>query len=350
MSGDSAVAMSVVIATHNRESLLSSLLDDLAAQQCDLPFEVIVVDDGSEPPVSDRLLEKPLPYPLRSCRRPTGGPAVARHDGIERACGDLIVLVDDDMGLPPDFLDNHNAAHQNGADVVLGRIDEPGNGMALPLFERFHQRGLNRFRSALATGRSSVDGTRLCTGNVSFRRHAYVDVGGFDLRLKRCEDRDLGIRFERMGLALHYSDSARSVHHSDHRDVSFWRRRNALYGESDTIIADKYCDLADVSPWAFLDLVSPLARPLLLCAASIPRTSGPLGACAYGIARALEYAGWNEAALTMTGLCYGIDYFGGVRRAHAGAHDVYRSFRSYQELRRSHAHASGPARKSHVVH
>lgn len=330
-------AMSVIIATHNRESLLSSLLKDLAAQECDFSFEVIVVDDGSEPPVSDRMLEEARPYPLHTCRRPTGGPAVARHDGIGRAHGELIVLVDDDMGLPPDFLRSHSAAHRNGADVVLGRIDEPGSEGALALFERFHQRGLDRFRSALAAGRVSVDGTRLCTGNVSFRRRAYVDVGGFDLGLKRCEDRDLGIRFERMGLALRYSDSARSVHNSDHSDVAVWRRRSALYGASDTIIADKYPDLADVSPWAFLNLVSLPARPLLLCAASIPRASGPLGACAYGLARALEYAGWDETALTMTGLCYGIDYFGGVRRAHAGARDVYDSLRSYRRLRRAHA-------------
>src|SRR2546422_8627288 len=42
-----AVAISVIMSTRNRARYLPDALSTLAAQQCDVPFEVIVIDNGS---------------------------------------------------------------------------------------------------------------------------------------------------------------------------------------------------------------------------------------------------------------------------------------------------------------
>jgi GT2 family glycosyltransferase len=327
--------ISVVVASHNRRESLAALLDHLTAQKGAGPFEVVVVDDGSEPPVSSDLLAARRPYKVVSHRRPQGGPARARHDGIERASGDVIVILDDDMEVGTDFLAAHRAAHQENGQVILGRIDAPAARPddRPPIFERFHQRTMDRFRREVASGTATVEGTRLCTGNVSFRRCDYFRVGGFDLDLPRCEDRDLGIKFDRAGITLRYSEAARTIHRSDHRDVRMWRERSALYGKFDTVIASKYPDDRSVSPWTFLSLAPVLARPLLIASALLPRVMYRLGSAAYRIARALDALGSDRAAVSMAGLCYATDYFAGVHSAHAGTRDTWKSFHRFRTRR-----------------
>src|SRR5690606_99801 len=100
--------LSVVVATYNRLGLLLELLTDLAGQR--LPagsFEVIVVDDGSKVPVRPRILERSWPFSIQVVERPNGGQALARHQGITHAKGDIVVITDDDMALHEDFLAAH---------------------------------------------------------------------------------------------------------------------------------------------------------------------------------------------------------------------------------------------------
>src|SRR4051794_19503775 len=115
--------LSVVIATHNRHSLLVRLLRQLAEQTLAVAdFEVCVVDDGSTEPVENALRGIGLPYALRIARQPNAGAAAARHTGVLMAAGEVLVIVDDDMQVGPHFLARHLNAHAAGRRVALGRI------------------------------------------------------------------------------------------------------------------------------------------------------------------------------------------------------------------------------------
>ena len=107
--------LAVVVATYNRPTGLTSLLQDLAAQQLSAAsFEVIVVDDGSVSPVRARIDALEVPYALTVIEQQNSGQAVARDVGIRAATAEVLVIVDDDMRISPSFLREHLELHEAG--------------------------------------------------------------------------------------------------------------------------------------------------------------------------------------------------------------------------------------------
>ena len=310
----STLPLSVIIATFNRWGLLSRLLQQLGEQT--VPFttyEVVLVDDGSADPVAPHLPELDLPYALRFEAQANAGAAVARHQAVLRAAGELIVILDDDMQVGPEFLARHLQAHAPGARrVVMGRIAAAPGAHTQPLFERWHQRLLDGLTPTVVDA-DPLHGNRLFTGNVSLRRSDYLAVGGFDASLAHSEDAELGLRLEKAGVSFAFAADAVSLHGSDHTDVDQWRARARLYGRFDHRISRKHPDLRHASPWRFLFELHPLARPFLIGAVFAPQWASALGRAAYGAASAADEAGFESGAWAGTTLCYGVEYFGGLR-------------------------------------
>jgi serine O-acetyltransferase len=224
--------------------------------------------------------------------------------------------VDDDMRLPPDFIEAHLAHYHPhfGPMVVLGNIQPDAEIAAMPLFERYHARQLARFQDGAIRGSVRPRGVHLCTGNVSMRLVDFIDVGGFDTTLLRSEDRDLGIRLEQRGCRFAFGQHAISMHGSDHRDPAVWRGRNEAYGRADLIIARKHPDRPGVHPWRFWSLIPSFGRPLALATLLAPRLGEALATTVFNVARALDALGASRAAVSLTGLTYCLDYFRGLRR------------------------------------
>src|SRR5262249_4130674 len=110
----------VVIPTYNRASRLGDLLRCLT-NQGEALARVVVCDDGSSDGTAevvrsfaDRL---PVVYAHQENRGFRAGQA--RNLGIARAVGEVIVFVDDDVLVAPDFVASHVAAHA-GASVTTG--------------------------------------------------------------------------------------------------------------------------------------------------------------------------------------------------------------------------------------
>jgi len=321
-----APKLSVVVATYDRPELLRLLLDDLDRQTlAPSEFEVVVVDDGSTIPAGSVLEGRKTAYALSLIRQDNAGQAAARHRGICEACHELIVIVDDDMRLPENFLEAHRNAHERGFSVVLGHI-RPARSLAeMPLFERFHARQLEKHVRAYRRG-APIAGMHLCTGNVSLRRADYFAIGGFDRELARSEDRELGIRLEAAGAKFAFDERAYTIHASDHTSLEVWRRRAFLYGVYDSRISEKHRELSSVNPWSYWFQVHPLSRPLLLAASAAPDLAGGLSAAASSLSVWLDRRGLESLALRGTALVYGLEYFRGMR-AHAGS--LVRSARDF---------------------
>ncbi len=329
--------VSVVVATYNRLDSLLWLLHDLGSQKpFEGDFEVVVVDDGSARAAAPELAARTYGFAVHVITQPNGGPAVARHRGIDAASGELVVIVDDDMVLPETFLAAHVGAHDGGADVVMGHIRGPEDRRSLSLFERFHQQSLDRFVAAHRRGDLRLDGGRLCTGNVSFRRELYERVGGFDLSLGRLEDRELGIRFEEAGAALVFSEEAWNEHRSDHRDVSTWRRRSRLYGELDVVISQRHATNISVSPWAFLPQLPMVTWPAAFLAASVPPLGRFSAAVAYWLGEQLDRRGRSSLALQGASVAYALDYFCGAGHQLGSPVAVVQSISAWRRRVRSH--------------
>lgn len=85
--------ISVIIPCYNSAAFVAATLESVFAQTL-LPWEIIVVDDGS----TDNTLEVLVGFGdrIRLMRRGNGGPAAARNLGISVAAGDFIAFLDSD--------------------------------------------------------------------------------------------------------------------------------------------------------------------------------------------------------------------------------------------------------------
>ena len=111
-------AVSVVIPAFNAAYCLRAVLDSLAAQQVDQPFEVIVVDDASCDATATIARTHPAPTTvLRLTRR--CGAAAARNVGTVAASGATIVYLDADIVLPAHVLADITA-RADGSLVLIG--------------------------------------------------------------------------------------------------------------------------------------------------------------------------------------------------------------------------------------
>jgi len=306
--------VSVIIATRDRAMSVVRLLRLLDSQTlAPGAFEVIVIDDGSAEPVGPMLDQLRTGYLLRHIRIDWSGQAVARHLGACLATGHILVFVDDDMQVSPDFLAAHAARHAaQPRAVVLGHLKTDPGIDGMPLFERFNARQLERWRTGVLAGRVRPRGQHLCTGNVSMTRADYHTVGGFNPSLKRSEDRELGIRLEKAGCAIVYGDEAATVHCSDHDD-QVWLRRAYLYGQFDHRIAMLHRDVPDAHPWKFWSLIHPLSHPVVGIALVAPRLGHLAAIASYSAARVLDRLRARRLAVTLTAVAYALEYFRGLR-------------------------------------
>jgi serine acetyltransferase/GT2 family glycosyltransferase len=306
--------LSVVIATYNRFELLSRLLRQLEQQS--LPrevFEVVVVDDGSAHPVGPELDNLGHSFALRCLTQRNAGPAAARHAGIAEAKAETLVLLDDDMEIPPEFLAAHLAHHPAGTRrVVLGYIKPAPPQDRQKIFQRYHSHKIDHLGEVFQSGRERPRGIHLYTGNVSMRRADYLKTGGLDPALRRSEDVELGTRLEQIGAEFVFAPEAFSIHHCDHADALAWHRDSRLYGHFGLRISHKHPGNAELHPYRFMEMVNPLSLPLLATSLFRPALGQRLASVALAAAALLDRLHLEAPALKTAGFVHGLDYFSGV--------------------------------------
>ena len=105
--------ISIVIPAHNRPAFLLEAAHSIAKQAYS-NFEVIVVDDGSEPPISQTDLEEVLGSRVLLYRHDSAqGVPKAKNAGVNAARGEVIFILDDDDLLMPDALERIYWAFSN---------------------------------------------------------------------------------------------------------------------------------------------------------------------------------------------------------------------------------------------
>ena len=210
--------LSVLVPTWQRPDLVAALLERLGRQTlAPARFEVIVVDDGSEPPIR---VEGAFPYRVELLRQANAGPAAARNLGLEHCRAPLTLILNDDAVPADDLLERHLAIHAEerakGGDpvAVLGTFHfSPGAVAASPFVDLLDRTDLLFDFTALKHGERG-NWTQFWTCNVSLPTQAIRDAGGFDPVNFRdiVEDVELGWRLERRGLRVLFREDARAFH------------------------------------------------------------------------------------------------------------------------------------------
>src|SRR5919106_1649617 len=109
--------VTVIIPTKDRPELLERALRSIVGQTY-VNLEILVVDDGSSPPVA---LSRGLAgdHRIRILRiDPSGGPAEARNLGIEKSRGAVIAFLDDDDEFTPERIQNAVTVFETSVEKI----------------------------------------------------------------------------------------------------------------------------------------------------------------------------------------------------------------------------------------
>lgn len=205
--------MAVVIPTHNRPDRLARCLRALAAQERQ-PDEIIVVDDGSTPPVA--VADDASGATVKLIRNdPPLGAAAARNRGWRATSADYVLFTDDDCRPAQAWVASMLAAARSDGILVGRTLPDPDDGTEHSPFDR-------------SVRIERCDGGYL-TCNVLYPRWALERTGGFDERFRLLgEDTDLGQRALQAGCNGQYVPEALVLHAIEHgslRDRLRERRR-----------------------------------------------------------------------------------------------------------------------------
>jgi len=205
-------------------------LDSLAEQDCPVSIEVLVVDNGSRDDTADRVQARAesYPVPLRVVPEPTPGIAAARNRALNEADAEILVFIDDDVTLRPNFIGAYASAFDDEKVVAAG-------GRILPVFAEGTVPEIRRLFGEAIGGPASVydmgeeplpigDDRAISTmpfgANLAIRREAALGAGGFKQSLgwNRTtmipgEETDLLLRLSRSGAAMAYVPEAVADHH-----------------------------------------------------------------------------------------------------------------------------------------
>ncbi len=210
---------SIIIPTKDKFTRLNLTLRCLECQ-VDENVEVIVVFDGcNEQTLKDFENASWSFQPIPVIAKENVGRAAARNLGLEIATGDVVIFLDDDRLVEPNFIKRHMAHHTGDKPVVvLGeRMDSKNTeqeltemmvrGSAKDALKQVRRTSKKEFyynikKWFVKNPMNSLRFIAFITGNVSIERSAVEKIKGFDNNFKGWgyEDTDLGYRLEKLGI------------------------------------------------------------------------------------------------------------------------------------------------------
>lgn len=110
--------VSVIIPVYNTGEVLRETVDSVL-QQTFADFELILIDDGSSDPVTEKILDSLQDPRIRVIRQDNAGVAAARNRGCAEARGKYISFLDhDDLFLPEKLLESKKLLDENPTAVI----------------------------------------------------------------------------------------------------------------------------------------------------------------------------------------------------------------------------------------
>lgn len=219
------LSISVIVPTYQREEVLCSTIAGLLEQ--DYPdFEVLVVDQTQkhQPETQNYLEETVAGGKIQLFRVEWASLPGARNYGVERASGDIILFIDDDVELPQGYLESHAKIFMDKPEVgaVAGRVFDrmklaERSDLAIEyLPKEAMDPGIAWYYIDLVhtTQPQQVLTARGC--NMSFRREIFGKYGlRFDERFRDNavrEESDFCLQLRQTGYIVWYAPEAHLVH------------------------------------------------------------------------------------------------------------------------------------------
>ncbi|MDY6829775.1 MAG: glycosyltransferase [Pseudomonadota bacterium] len=215
---------SVIVPCYNEAHNLTRMLDSVrvASKNRDSnTLEVLVIDNGSQDG-SDDIARAGGAVVLCANRVSISR---LRNLGAEAAQGEVLLFLDADMEVPPDWLDRIDEALAAGADA-LGFVEQ------VPREAPWYAQVWSQRIAARRSHDMPVD--YLPGRNIAVRRQLYLQVGGFSEALATGEDKDLSLRLIAAGASINSVAGRPMMHWGYERSFSellrkeFWRQSSHI--------------------------------------------------------------------------------------------------------------------------
>ena len=218
-------AVTVVVPTRGRAAYLEVTLESLRRQRTRTPHELLVVDDGATdatPQVAERDGVRLIRHGERRSLN------AARNTGLREAAAPLVAFVDDDVLVPPGWLDALVEGAERHPDA------EAFGGPIRARFEGHVPRGCGREDPPITTldlGSQDVEAEMVWGANFAVRRSAVERVGEFDESLDRAhgDEEDWLLRLRAAGGRIVYLADAGLDHRRSAGDSGLGSLARAAY-------------------------------------------------------------------------------------------------------------------------
>ena len=136
--------ISVIIPSHNRSALLREAVASVYSQTYK-DWEIVIVDDASQPAVDEQALRKDFGPNIRLIRNDQPMKlAYAREQGVQAAKGDVVLQLDDDDLLAPQALQAGLTALESDPTLELVFLGVEGFGQRSEYFNNAQGRAIQR--------------------------------------------------------------------------------------------------------------------------------------------------------------------------------------------------------------
>jgi GT2 family glycosyltransferase len=288
------VLITVAICTYNRSSALEGSVGSSFAQETDVAFEVLVVDNNSTDDTREVVEKLTQRFPsLRYVVEKKQGLSHARNRALEEARGEIVAYIDDDCTVLPGWITNVAKAFEDPTVGCAGgriAVGYPGDKPSWVTPEMEPLFGLYDY------GDLPGQTDRVFGGNLLVRRDLARQLGGFSTRLgyqgkKHIggEDVDFARRVAEAGYSVVYVPDAMAIHHVEPTRISQeWVLRRIRLNAATALMMSETC----VDPGAAAaDWVRNRMKELAFCL--VGRTDAAF-ACRF---RAEHYAGLLDEML-----------------------------------------------------
>lgn len=197
--------VSIVVVGHNESQHLESCFN--AINELEYPKEkiqVVFVDSNS----SDKSIEIARKYSHKivsiQSHWPTAGEAF--NAGIRVSDYDYVHITAGDIQLNREYL----------RIAMQALVDRPDLSCVTGFFRESNHRGWNKVLSyRRLDGHELAEGYSLTPNGGTFRKTALLEVNGYDERVKKGQETELGLRFKEHGFKIWYLNICQGVHDFD---------------------------------------------------------------------------------------------------------------------------------------
>jgi glycosyltransferase involved in cell wall biosynthesis len=238
---------SFIVPVYNRPDEIDELLESLTKLSSSIPYEVVIVEDGSSIPCEDVIEKYSDTLSISYYFKSNSGPGDSRNYGMKVAKGEYFIILDSDCIIPPDYLAQVQKSLEEDYVDCFG-----GPDAALDSFSDI-QKAINFTMTSFLTtggirgGSEKVDKFQPRSFNMGLSKKAFETSNGFG-NIHPGEDPDLSIRLWNLGFKTKLIKNA-FVYHKRRISWEKFQIQVNKFGKARPILNSWYPEHTKITFW-----------------------------------------------------------------------------------------------------